>query len=103
MCTQLTGRKDGRLDWVPAAVRRTKTAALARLGLVDRRGFEAGPADGPARVPQAGEFARTGVATRSPPRRGAHEPASYRRGFGPPDAPRGNSRRSRRGGGQKDS
>jgi hypothetical protein len=30
---QLTGRKPGRLDWVPAAGRRTKTAALAHVGL----------------------------------------------------------------------
>ena len=54
-----------------------------------RRGFEAGTADGPARVPQAGEFARTGVATRSSPRRGAHEPASYRRGFRDASTPHG--------------
>ncbi len=127
-----------RLDWPASFVNATHWAKIWPVGLGSgrrkanqnsspcpvgtcRRGFEAGTADGPARAPQAGESERTGVATRPSPRRGAHEPASYRRGFGRPDVvrkteglpssrngdavsndPTGNPRRLRRGGGQAD-
>lgn len=71
----------GILELVLASL--STTTAPSPIGSC-RRGFEAGSADGPARVPQAGEFVRTGVATRSSSRRGAYEPVSYRRGSDDP-------------------